>query len=81
VLNYEGRVRVLIGLHEFGPTSARTLQEKGVGNLADIHYHSRKLFELGAAEATPSDSAAYRNYRLTDFGRDALRIAAMVGKR
>lgn len=81
LVDYEGRIQVLMALHREGPASAYALHKAGIGNLADLHYHCRKLVEFGAARAGARDDGIRRSYELSDYGRNCLRAAAIIGKK
>lgn len=84
VLSHLRRLEIMIALNERGMASASILSKSGLGENADVDYHHRKLAELGAAHVAETKQgtrgAPQRFYELTDFGREALRAAAMLSR-
>jgi predicted ArsR family transcriptional regulator len=85
VLGNPRRLRIMIALHQRGSASASVLSKAGLGENHDVDYHHRKLESLGAARVAETKmggrGAPQRFYELTDFGREALRAAAILGRK
>lgn len=85
VVGHLRRLQVMIVMHERGMASASVLSKAGLGENADAAYHLCKLARLGAAEVAHtkhgSRGSPQRFYKLTAFGLEALRTAAVLGRK
>jgi len=79
------RLEIMLALNERGAASASVLSKAGLGGNADVDYHHRRLAKLGAAFVAETKQgkrgAPQRFYKLTDFGREALWMAAILARK
>ena len=83
-LAHQLRITVLMAHARGGAASATMLADDGLGTLGNISYHQVKLRELGALKlvgSRPKQGAVERRYDLSDFGREIVKTAVMMGRK